>query len=149
MPATSEGAASRPRPGGLRSAGFRLRRDRREEIVARLLAAATDLGTEPTVLVVSGMPLALLGTGQAGRRTGLDHRTDEAEIRLGLACDDTAGCVAGVGAVKAEANAAGQLPDVVLGEIGVGTTCTAGGAIEALISRKATRPPLVRAAIAL
>src|SRR5919204_4213568 len=120
-------------PGGLRSAAFRLRGDRREEIVARLLAATTDLGTEPTVLVMGGVPLALLGTGEAGRRTGFDHRTDEAEIRLGLACDDTSGCVAGVGAVEAEANAAGQLADVVLGEIGVGTTGTAGRAVKARV----------------
>src|SRR5919197_1361385 len=96
-------------PGGLRSAGFRLRGDRREEIVARLSA------------------------GEAGRRTGFDHRTDEAEIRLGLACEDTSGCVAGVGAVEAEANAAHQLADVVLGEIGVGTTGTAGRAVKARV----------------
>jgi hypothetical protein len=82
---------------------------------------------------MGGVSVALLGTGEAGRRTGFDHRTDETEIRLGLACDDTSGCIACVGAVEAEANAADQLADVVLGEIGVGTTRAAGGAVKARV----------------
>jgi hypothetical protein len=37
-----------------------LSRDRREDVVAGLLAAAASLGAHPAVLVVGGMPLALL-----------------------------------------------------------------------------------------
>jgi hypothetical protein len=82
--------------------------------------------------MVRGVPVALLRTGEAGDGTGFDHCADEAQIRRGLAGHDAAGRVAGVGAVDAETNAAHHLPHVVLGEIGVGTTRTAGGTIEAL-----------------
>jgi len=106
--------------------------DGREKVVACGLAAATSFGAEPTVLMVGGVPVALLRTHKAGDVTGFDHCADEAQIRRGLAGHDAAGRVAGVGAVDAETNAANHLPHVVLGEIGVGTTRTAGGTIEAL-----------------
>jgi hypothetical protein len=85
------------------------------------------------VLVVGGVPIALLGTGEAGHRTRFDDCPDQTQIRRGLAGQDAAGGVAGVGAVEAEANAAHHLPQVVLGEIGVRTAATAGGTIEALV----------------
>lgn len=81
---------------------------------------------------MGGMPLALITTGLAGRRAGLDHRPQDAEIRRGLTDRDPAGSGAGVGAVEAEANAAHHLAHVVLREIGVGATRAAGGAVEAL-----------------
>jgi hypothetical protein len=81
---------------------------------------------------MSGMPLALITTGLAGRRAGLDHCPQDAEVRRGLTDRDPGGCAAGVGAVEAEANAAHHLVHVVLREIGVGTTRTAGGAVETL-----------------
>jgi hypothetical protein len=82
---------------------------------------------------MGGVPVALLGTGETRNGTGFDHGPEEAEVRRGLACRDASGCVAGVGAVEAEANAASHVAHVVLGEIGVGTTRTAGAAIEALV----------------
>ena len=85
------------------------------------------------MLVVGGVPVTLLRTGEAGDATGFDHCTDEAQVSCGLAGHDAAGRVADVGAVEAEANAAHHLLHVVLGEIGVGTTRTAGGTIEALL----------------
>jgi hypothetical protein len=85
------------------------------------------------MLVVGGVPVTLLGTGEAGDATGFDHCADKAQVRCGLAGHDAAGRVADLGAVKAEANAAHHLPHVVLSEIGVGTTRTAGGTIEALV----------------
>jgi hypothetical protein len=85
------------------------------------------------VLVVGGVPIALLGTGEAGHRTRFDDCPNQAQIRRRLAGHDAAGRVAGVGAVEAEANAAHHLPHVVLGEIGVGTAGTARGAVEALV----------------
>ena len=81
---------------------------------------------------MGGMPLALITTGSAGRRAGLDHGLEDAEIRRGLTYRDSGGGVAGVGAVEAEANAAHHLAYVVLSEIGVGTTRAAGGTVEAL-----------------
>lgn len=106
--------------------------DGREKVVARVLAAATSFGAEPAVLMVGGVPVALLRTREAGDGTGFDDCANETQIRRGLAGHDAAGRVAGVGAVEAETNAANHLPHVVLGEIGVGTTRTAGGTIEAL-----------------
>src|SRR5204862_3160790 len=103
------------------------------KLVAGGLAAATDLGAEPAVLVVGGVPVALPGTDETGDATGFDDCTDEAQVSCGLAGHDAAGRVADVGAVEAEANATHHLPHVVLSEIGVGTTRTAGGTIEALV----------------
>jgi hypothetical protein len=48
--------------------------DRLEKVVARLPAAATDLGAQAAVLVMSGVEVALIGTDDAGCRTGFDHR---------------------------------------------------------------------------
>ena len=81
---------------------------------------------------MSGVPLALITTGLTGRGTGLDHCPHDAKIRRGLTDHDPGGSAAGVGAVEAEANAAHHLVDVVFREIGVGATCAAGGALEAL-----------------
>jgi hypothetical protein len=85
------------------------------------------------VLVVGGVPVALLGTGEAGDATGFDQCADKAQVRCGLAGHDAAGRVADLGAVEAEANTTHHLPHVILSEIGVGTTRTAGGTIEALV----------------
>jgi hypothetical protein len=82
---------------------------------------------------MGGMPLALITTGLAGRRTGLDHCPQDAKIRRGLTDGDTGGSAAGVGGVEAEANATHHLVHVVLREIGVGATRAAGGAVEALL----------------
>src|SRR4029453_16213823 len=84
-----------------------------------------------------------------------------------LARHDASGCVAGIGAVEAEANAAHHVAHVILGEIGVGTARTAGAEIEAPVDTAQKRvaiqagrlwmqlddllerhvPPLVRAAL--
>ncbi len=48
------------RPGPKKRA--ELSRDRREDVVAGLLAAAASLGAHPAVLVVGGVLLALLPT---------------------------------------------------------------------------------------
>ena len=85
------------------------------------------------MFVVGGVPVALLGTGQASHCTDFDHCTDKAQIRPSLACHDAAGRVAGIDTVEAETNAANHLPHVILREISVGTARTTGGAIEALI----------------
>jgi hypothetical protein len=84
------------------------------------------------MLVVGGVPVALRGTGKAGDGTGFDHCANKTQIRRGLADHDAGARLAGVGAVEAETDAAHHLFHVVLGEVGVGTSRTAGGTIEAL-----------------
>ena len=107
--------------------------DRREKVVARVLAAAADVGAKAAVLMVGGVPVTLLGTGEAGDATGLDHCADKTQVSGCLAGHNAAGRVADLGAVEAEANATHHLLHVVLSEIGVGTTRTARGTIEALV----------------
>jgi hypothetical protein len=85
------------------------------------------------VLVVSRVALALLGGGSAGRRAGLYHGPDDAEVGLGLTRCDAARGVAGVGAVEAEANAADQLLHVLLAEACVRAARAGSPAVEAFL----------------
>jgi hypothetical protein len=101
----------------------------RKKVVTGLLAAATDFGAETAMLVVSGMPVALLATGQAGRPTGFDGCMNETEIRHGLPKQDPSGPVADVSAVEVELNAAHQFRQVILAQTGV----CAGGAARAAV----------------
>src|SRR6185437_12934970 len=64
---------------------------------------------------------------------GFDHRAEDAEIRRGLTCHDTSGSVADVGAIEAKTNAVNHLANVVLRQIGVGTTRAAGSTVQALL----------------
>lgn len=106
--------------------------DRREKVIAGLLATVTDLGANTAMLMVGGMALALLRAGEAGRRTGFDDGADDAEIGLRLARHDAASGLARVGAIEAEPNATHHLLHVALDEIGVRTARTAGSTVEAL-----------------
>jgi hypothetical protein len=83
------------------------------------------------VLVVLGVALALLATGAACHYARLNRCADDADIRRSLAGYDTAGGLANVGAVEAQANAAHQLLQVGLAEVGVGAARTRGGAVDA------------------
>src|SRR2546430_9937074 len=83
--------------------------DRYDQLVARLVAAATDGGADAAVFVVCGVAIALLGAGEAGHRTGFDDRPEEAEIGRGLPRDDPASCLACVSAVEVEPDAATEL----------------------------------------
>jgi hypothetical protein len=97
------------------------------------------------VLVVLGVPLTLLATGTTGRRTGLDRCAEDADIGRGLAGEDAARGVAGVGAIEVEANAADQLLHVLLAETGVGAAGAGSGTVEAssIQRRSASRSKLV------
>ena len=79
------------------------------------------------------MALALITTGLAGRHAGFDHRAKDGKIRRGLTRHDPSGSGAGVGAIEAKTDAAHHLANIVLREIGVGTTCTAGTTVQALL----------------
>lgn len=107
--------------------------NRREKVIASLLAAAADCGADATVLVVRGVELALLGAGEAGRRTSFDHCADEAEIGRGLPCHDPAGRIARVGTVEVEPNAADQLRQIAFGQTSVCAGSTAGRTVETLV----------------
>ncbi len=107
--------------------------NRCEQVSAGLLATAADLDADPAVLVVGGVLLALLGAGPAGYRAGLDLRTEEAEIRLGLPDEDATSDLTGVGAVQAEANAADHLLHIRFGEVGVGVTRARRRALDAVL----------------
>src|SRR4051812_8261944 len=106
--------------------------ERREEILARPLAAPALFRGEAAVLVVVGVALALLGTRAARRHAGLQRRPLGRCVGIGLAADDAQGAAAGVRAVVAEADAAHQRADVVLGLARVRAdraACLAGAAL--------------------
>ena len=81
---------------------------------------------------MSGVEVALIGTDDAGCRTGFDHRPHQAEIRQRLPRHDSAGGVALVGAVEAEPYDTQHLAYIGLTQAGVGAGRTAGGAVETL-----------------
>src|SRR5437899_186375 len=83
--------------------------------------------------MVLGVPLALLGAGSARCRAGSERCPDDAEVGLRLARDDAARGVASIGAVETDANAAGQVPDVVFAETRVRAAVASGGTVEAVV----------------
>ena len=86
------------------------------------------------MLVVMGVPLALISAGTAGCGAGLDDRAHDAEIGLRLARHHAAGGVAEIGAVKAQSNATDHVSDVLLGETRVGASSARGRAIDAVFN---------------
>ena len=105
--------------------------DRREQVVACLLAAAAHLGADAAVLVVLGVVLALLAAGAAYRHARLNRCANDGDLGLGLAGHDAAGGVADVGAVEAPANAAHHLWHIALAQVRVGATRTHHGTVDA------------------
>lgn len=77
--------------------------------------------------------LALLAGCTARQSTGLERCGDDAEIGLGLSRDDAAGGCARIGAIETEADAADQVPNVVLREARIGAACAGNGAVEAVV----------------
>jgi hypothetical protein len=99
------------------------------------------------VLVVLGVALAFLLRGPARHHAGLDRRAYDAGVRSGLACDDTAGGIADVGAVETQADAADHLGQVALAEVGVGAARTGCGALAARLDTPHTRVEIDRAGV--
>ena len=85
------------------------------------------------MLVVGGVPLALLATCAAGHRTRLDGRAQEAGIERSLADDDASGGIAQIGAVEVETDAADQPLHIVLAEAGIGAGSAGSGTRDALV----------------
>jgi hypothetical protein len=94
------------------------------------------------MLVVGGVALALVPAHAARRRACLDAGAYDAEIRFRLPGHDTAGRVAGVGAVEAEANAPDQLRHVGLAQAGIGAARTRRSAVEALVDAAQEHVPI-------
>ncbi len=107
--------------------------DRGEQVVAGLFAAAASCRAETTMLMVAGVPLALLTAGSAGGCTSLDRCAEDTGIGFCLAREDPAGRLTSVGAVETKADTADQSLDVVLAETCVGATGASGGAVEAVV----------------
>src|SRR4051794_21256920 len=102
-----------PPPGAFLTSGAR---EHGEQLGARALAATAFLGAQAAVLVVVRVALALLGGRPARRQAGLQRRPLGLGVGVGLAAEDAAGVDARIGAVEAEASAADQRDDVVLGD---------------------------------
>lgn len=83
--------------------------------------------------MVRRVTFALFRGGEARSRARLDHRTHDAEIRLGLPRDDPCGGLTRVGTVGAEPDDAGHLPHVLLGKAGIGAGGTTRAAVQALL----------------
>lgn len=103
-----------------------------QQVVARTLAAATDLGADATVLVMGRVAFALLGAHGAGRRACLDDPPQETAVVDGLPGGDTNVRVAGLGAIQTESDDAEEILDIGLAQTRVGAGGAAGKAIETL-----------------
>ena len=105
--------------------------DRREQVLACLLAATAHLSADAAVLVMLGVVLTLRTTGAACHQAAFKRRANDADVGRGLAGHDAAGGIADVGAVEAEANAADQILHAALAEVSVGAAGTGGRAVAA------------------
>jgi hypothetical protein len=86
------------------------------------------------VLVVMGVPLALISAGTARCGADLDGRAYDFKIGLRLARHHAAGRVAEIGAVKTQSNATDHVSEVLLGETRVGASSARGGAVHAVLN---------------
>jgi hypothetical protein len=108
--------------------------DSGEQIAARLLAAATNLGADTAMVVVGRVTIALLGTRTTRDHARLDRGANQTEVGLGLTGHDPAGVLTHVGAVEIETNTPHQFGHVRLAEAGVGAAGARGGTVEALVN---------------
>jgi len=127
------GAEGRASPLRARTRRSQSRPSEGENFVACGLAASADVCADAAVLVVGGVPVALLGARDACRRAGLDRRADEADVGLALPGCDARGRFTDVRAVETDANHADQLRQVALAQAGVGAGGAAGTAIQTLL----------------
>ena len=92
---------------------------------------------------MGGVPVALLGTGDASCRAGLDRRANEADVGTGLSRCDARGRLADVRAVETDPNHADQLLQVVLAQAGVRAGGAARTTVETLLGTPNKRPAVV------
>jgi hypothetical protein len=96
------------------------------------------------MLMVLGMPLALLGADAASLRAGLHDGSRELRIERGLPAEDIARRSAHIAAVQTQSDAADQHAYVVLAEISVRTGGAALRAVEARVDAGEQRGALDR-----
>src|SRR5206468_401242 len=88
---------------------------------------------QSTVLVMVRVALAFSCARAAGLKTGLQCRPLRRPVRVGLTAEDASSVDAGVSAVEAQADAAGEVLHIVLGEACVGADDAQCGACAALV----------------
>ncbi len=80
-----------------------------DERVTGLLTGSAGLSTHTTVLhAVLSMSLALVTAKAADGRAGLESGRDDLRLQCCLARDDAARCVAEIGTIEIEPDAAGE-----------------------------------------
>ena len=99
--------------------------------VAGFLAGAADLGAYPAVLVVGGVPLALVAAQAARFGTSLEGSPRHLGLEGRLPGEDAPRRIADVGAIQVQTDAARERLGVVLAEAGVGAGCATLGTVEA------------------
>ena len=95
------------------------------------LALPAGLGAQAAMLMVAGMPFALLGAQPAEVGAGLQHLHHQRRGGGSPPGQNRPGGGTGVGAIEIEADAAGELRGAILGEAGVGARHADLGTIEA------------------
>src|SRR5215213_9757310 len=102
-----------------------------EQLLAGLLAASAALGADSAVSHVLGMAAALVCAAPAHRHAGLDQWSRDVGVVLRLSGDDAAGGAADVGAIRAQADALGQVGrQAWLGQATVGAQRACAGTLD-------------------
>ena len=100
-----------------------------EELTAGLFAHAADRRTDPAVDVHFGMTFTFFRTDAAGRESGLHLDPHQLRIGFRLSRQDPGRCLADIGTVEVDANAARKHLHILLAKAGIGTGSTRIGAI--------------------
>ena len=98
-----------------------------------MFAAAARFCADATMLMLTGMPLALLRTHAASLGAGLQRDGDDLLIGARAPRRDCPRCNTNIGAVEVETDTLAKLGDHVLGEASVGAGRAALGAGVALL----------------
>ena len=117
-----------------------LSRDRREDVVAGLLAVTASLGARSAVLIVGGVVLALVAAQTASLGARLKGGPRHLRLEGRLTGEDPTRGIAHVCAVEVEPDAAGEGLGVVLAEAGVRASCATLSTVEAGLYARNERP---------
>ena len=100
-----------------------------QEFPAGLLTAPAGLLTDPAVLVMLGMPPALVAAALAGGHAGFQQWPGDAGVVVRLAADYPGGGGADIDAIQAQPDALDHLGQVLLCQVGVGVGGAGLGAV--------------------
>jgi hypothetical protein len=95
------------------------------------LALPAGFGADAAVLMVAGVPVALVGAQAAEVGASLQHLYHQGRSGGSPPGQDRPGARAGISAIEIETDAAGELGGIPLGEAGVGAGYAGLGAVEA------------------